>query len=37
MSAFPYPKENSAIYETYEWDSVWLDHADGLTEAVPTG
>ena len=28
MSTFTYPKENSAIYETYEWDNAWLEHAD---------
>ncbi len=28
MSAFTYQTENSAQYETYEWDNVWLEHAD---------
>lgn len=28
MSNFTYQKENSAQYETYEWDNIWLEHAD---------
>ena len=28
MDKFTVQKENSARYETYEWDNVWLEHAD---------
>ena len=25
---FEYGKQNETIYETFEWDSVWIDHAN---------
>ena len=28
MDTFTYQKENSAKFETFEWDSVWIEHAD---------
>lgn len=28
MNIFTYQKENSAQYETYEWDNTWIEHAD---------
>ena len=28
MDNFTYQKEGSAKYETFEWDNVWLEHAD---------
>ena len=28
MDAFTYQKENNAKYETFEWDNLWIEHAD---------
>lgn len=28
MDTFTYQKENNAKYETFEWDNLWIEHAD---------